>query len=87
VGSVKTFLLLGGVNEILCIFATFSYDLNNISKRRLLFFKTLLHDCELRDNGWCDICTVLRDVLSTSVLTIRMALEDRIFFWGGGGEM
>ena len=86
-GSVKTFLLLGGVNEILCIFATFSYDLNNISKRRLLFFKTLLHDCELRDNGWCDICTVLRDVLSTSVLTIRMALEDRIFFWGGGGNV
>jgi hypothetical protein len=29
----------GGVNEIVCIVSTFSYDWNNISKRRLFFFK------------------------------------------------
>ena len=78
-GFSENLSFIGGANEILCIFATFSYELNNI-KRRLLFFKTLLNDFELRVNGWCDICTVLRVVPSTSVLTIRTALEDLISF-------
>lgn len=80
-GLSESLSFTGGVNEILRIFATFSYDLNNISKRRLFFFKKLLNDCELRVNGWCDVRTVLRGVNeftsihSTSVLTIRMALD------------
>jgi len=80
-GFSESLSFIGSVNEILCIFATFSYDLNNISKRRLLFFKKLLNDYELQVNGLWDIRTVLRDVSeftpvhSTSVLTIRMTLD------------
>jgi len=80
-GFSENLSFIGGVNEILCIFSTFSYDMNNISKRRLFFFKKLLNDCELRVKRWCDIRTVLRGVNqftsipSTSVLTIRMALD------------
>jgi len=50
-GFSESLSFIGGVNEILCIFATFSYDLNNISKRRLLFFKKFLNDYELQVNG------------------------------------
>jgi len=86
-GFSESLSFTGGINEILCIFATFSYDLNNISKERLLlFFKKLLNDYELLVNGWCDMRTVLRGVneftslLSTSVFTIRLALEGCISF-------
>jgi len=80
-GFSESLSFIGGVNEILCVYSTFSYDLNNISKRRLFFFKKLLNDCELRGNGCCDIRTVVRgvnefaSVHSTSVLTIRMTLD------------
>jgi hypothetical protein len=80
-GFSESLSFIWSANEILCIFATFSYDLSNISKRRLFFFKKLVNDCELRANGWCDIRTVVRgvndftSVHSTSVLKIRMALD------------
>lgn len=80
-GFSESLTLIWGVSEILCIFATFSYGLNNISKRRLFFFKKIADRLYFQVNGCCDSRTVLRglneftSVFYTSLLTIRMALD------------